>query len=372
LINVVITGVGGGVGHAIIKSLRTANLELRLIGLDMNPWAGGIYRCDQGYLVPAVNHPDYPAVIKEICAKENAQILFPGTDFELPILATMKAELAAIGCTVVCGDTASIHMTRNKLKTFKFFQSKMLPFVLTVELNNIEELIKRKGFPIIIKPVSGSTSQGVKVFLNAQSLNDFLRQTIDKQNEYIAQEYLVPVTWQKNKQQINSTDIFRKGMLSQRDEVSIQVLVGKDSTILGCFTSINTLRHGTPYHILPAKGHPAEAIAIQMAQAMQELGLSGPCNFQCRVTTDGPVFFEVNPRFTNMTGVRAGMGFNECEALLRHFILNEEAAKIRECLDYDNSLMCSRYDGDFIFSKAAFTELQTSGKVIGKGVVTQI
>lgn len=373
MINVIITGVGGGVGYAIIKALRSSTLDLHIIGVDANPWAGGIYRCDRGYLVPPANDPDYPAAIINICKQENAQILFPGNEAELPVLARLKTQLAVFGCQVVCGSEQSIRITRNKFATAAFFQAVKLPFVATAKLAKIDQLITAKGFPVIIKPISGATSKEINVCFNRKQVTEFINHTADTaMKNYIAQEYIVPAVWLKDKTEIDATDIYNGDVLKQQDEVSIQVLVGNDGEIFGCFTSINVLRHGVPIKILPEKGHPAEPVAIKMAKALYGRGFTGPCNLQCRITKEGPVFFEVNPRFTNITGARVAMGFNECEAYIRHLVLNEALLTIQKSLDYDGTMMCSRFEGDIVFPKADFNLLQTNGSVVGKGVVTKI
>ena len=54
------------------------------------------------------------------------------------------------------------------------------------------------------------------------------------------------------------------------------------------------------------------------------LGARGPLNVQCRLM-DGEVrVFEINPRFSGTTSIRAMVGFNEPDLLLRHHLLGEE------------------------------------------------
>jgi carbamoyl-phosphate synthase large subunit len=60
------------------------------------------------------------------------------------------------------------------------------------------------------------------------------------------------------------------------------------------------------------------------------LGPLGPCNVQLRVHEGRPVPFEINPRFSGTTALRARMGFNEVEAALRHFVLGEPAPELTD------------------------------------------
>jgi nucleoside-diphosphate-sugar epimerase len=50
------------------------------------------------------------------------------------------------------------------------------------------------------------------------------------------------------------------------------------------------------------------------------LGLKGPLNIQGRLTENGLKIFEMNPRFTGISGMRALMGFNEVEACIKEWM----------------------------------------------------
>jgi carbamoyl-phosphate synthase large subunit len=63
----------------------------------------------------------------------------------------------------------------------------------------------------------------------------------------------------------------------------------------------------------PEVGEVAGAIATA-------LGPLGPCNVQLRIHDGRPVPFEINPRFSGTTALRARMAFNEVEAALVHFV----------------------------------------------------
>jgi carbamoyl-phosphate synthase large subunit len=60
--------------------------------------------------------------------------------------------------------------------------------------------------------------------------------------------------------------------------------------------------------------------AGEIARALRPFG---PCNIQLRLRNGRPVAFDINPRFSGTTAVRARMGFNEVEAALRHFVCEQ-------------------------------------------------
>lgn len=81
--------------------------------------------------------------------------------------------------------------------------------------------------------------------------------------------------------------------------------------------SYNKLDNGIPIEILPYD-HPEMWKAIdQLAIELLRLGLRGPINIQGRMTEKSLKVFEMNPRFTGITGLRSLMGFNEVEACIK-------------------------------------------------------
>jgi carbamoyl-phosphate synthase large subunit len=54
-----------------------------------------------------------------------------------------------------------------------------------------------------------------------------------------------------------------------------------------------------------------------------KLGMRGPANIQCRLVGDEVKVFEVHPRFSGTTSIRAMVGFNEPDILIRNYLFNE-------------------------------------------------
>jgi carbamoylphosphate synthase large subunit len=82
---------------------------------------------------------------------------------------------------------------------------------------------------------------------------------------------------------------------------------------------------------------------------------------------NGAKFFEINPRFTGITAVRALLGFNEVEALIRLFYFRESLDKIKDSLNYNENLLCSRYITEYVFNKKDYEMLRGSKIVEAKG-----
>ena len=69
-----------------------------------------------------------------------------------------------------------------------------------------------------------------------------------------------------------------------------------------------------------------------------KLGMRGPVNIQCRLIDDRVQVFEVHPRFSGTTSIRAMAGFNEPDILIRNFLFGESFGR----LDYQTNVAAIR------------------------------
>jgi carbamoyl-phosphate synthase large subunit len=66
-----------------------------------------------------------------------------------------------------------------------------------------------------------------------------------------------------------------------------------------------------------------ESVTAQCREIAIALGARGAVNIQCRLVDGVVKVFEINPRFSGTTSIRALMGYNEPDVLLRRHLLNE-------------------------------------------------
>jgi carbamoyl-phosphate synthase large subunit len=68
------------------------------------------------------------------------------------------------------------------------------------------------------------------------------------------------------------------------------------------------------------------------------LGSRGPLNIQLRMSEGVPFVFELHPRFSGTTPIRADVGFNEVDILLRNYLFGEKFSR----LDYKYNVAAIR------------------------------
>jgi carbamoyl-phosphate synthase large subunit len=70
-------------------------------------------------------------------------------------------------------------------------------------------------------------------------------------------------------------------------------------------------------------------VTDQCREIAEALGSQGPLNIQCRLV-DGKVrIFEINPRYSGTTSLRAMVGFNEPDLMIRHHLLGKAIPRDR-------------------------------------------
>jgi carbamoylphosphate synthase large subunit len=336
-VRVAVTGVGGGVGQSVIRALRRATLPLHIVGLDADGWSAGLYQCDARAILPHVSDREhYLSALEKLIVEHELQALLPGTDTELPALSEARERFAALGCQTIVSSPEFTRMTRDKVQTYPALQKLGIPFVRTLTVADFVASGAAMPRPMMLKLRDGSGSAGARVVFSAEEVRP---EEMDGRD--VLQDYLVPLTWGLT--ELSPEDVQPAARLRQEDEVSIQGMVAPSGELISVYVSINMLRDGVPLRICPTKDPELMAFATRMFEAFAAIGQVGPCNAQGRITEDGLVLYELNPRFTGITAVRAEMGWNECEAALRLFVLGEDPADVGRRLNYDTDLACLRY-----------------------------
>lgn len=318
MINILVTGAGGGVGQGIIKSIKLIeDLDINIIAADMSPLASGLYGGDQAVLVPAASATDYFDVISQICLESNVNYYFPGTDVELLKAADFASELYK-KCqteTAVCPKHV-IEIADDKYSTYKFlkdndFNAPTTVFPSDADLVNLQ-------YPVIIKPRVGCRSIGVYKVNNAEEA----KVAIESVDEPVIQEYL-------------DGDEFTCTVVAVEDKISDVLCLKRD------------LRAGDTYRAFPEKNIVIESYVKALAL---KLGIHGSCNFQLRLDNGIPKLFEINSRFSGTTPFCAQLGFNPVE-----FYLKAKLNKFYKS-DVNYDVMVLRHWTEVVVSKSILNE----------------
>jgi carbamoyl-phosphate synthase large subunit len=314
-VTAIVTGVGGGVGQSIIKGLRLGmqgsdEVHYDIIGVDADPAAAGLYRTDTGYCVPAADDPGYIDRLYEIVTEEGADVVIPGSDPEVLAVAEARKRIEdESGCRVLASPAESVKIGLDKWKTFQLFKKLDVPTPDTELGDEAEKLVERTGFPVVVKPRTGSASRGLFIVTDQQELEYALEHAPSP----IVQEYLTPTDW--------DDDLTRSDLVRQVDEYSTEVIVDTEGEIVESIANWREMDRGVPS---VAKVRPHEMIREASEAVIRSLDVLGPVNLQSRVTDRGVTFFEMNTRFTGSTAVRCVAGFNGPHSMVRNLVFGEK------------------------------------------------
>ena len=350
-----ITSVGSRVGQEIVTGVRAAAAPWYVVGTNSEAFAPGVFDCDSAWLVPPVaKTEEFVARLREIVAAERPQLILPARDDDLPILAGLKDELGEFGAFAVVGIPSAIEICRDKYQTAKFLRAAGLPFAETIAYpEEIAPFLERSSYPYLAKPRRGYASRGVRILFSRQEID----QTLTADGAMVLQEYMIPCSWYKSRDEIARDDVYENGAIIQDDEITLQAFLGRQGDILGLCSMRKNKRIGNRAEMLDEP--EIETNGRQIFEHLGSAGLIGPCNLQGIETGQGECrYFEVNARHTGGCGHRQAMGFDLFEAASRHFIDGEAKP---DCMTVDTSLAYVSKLQATVFRKDSIAVLRDHG-----------
>lgn len=309
---VLITCVGSGVGQSVVDSLKLVK-GYKIIGADgtHNVYAKSF--CHDFVISSNMTNDNYTDDIINICLEKKVDIVIPGHDQELLIFSKNINKFNSKNLKVLVSEPRIIEISRNKQIWHDFFVKNGCKIVPTYSLKDYISNPDKSFLPAIVKPAGGSASQGISIINNIEELKNL-------NEEDIIQPYLFPEKTDKNYDLIKKQ--VSKGKFVQMSEISIQLLFSTESKLKGIFISKNTLKNGVPIFIDPIDPKKFKYLneILNFIPVLEINKVCGPVNLQGRITDKGLYFFEMNMRFTGITGNRALLGFNEVDYLIKNFL----------------------------------------------------
>lgn len=326
-LTVLVTGVGGG-GHGeqILKALRMAKTTYRVVGADMLPYVTKLKEVDEAYVLPAANHPTYLERLLEVCAKHRVAAVFHGSEPELKVMSARRHEFEARGIFLPVNPSSVIDLCMDKVRTSEFLVAHGFDVPAYRRIRTPEDFRSFDVLPAILKPsVGGGGSANIFIAQNRRELNCFGRYLLTLYPEFIAQEYVgtpddeytVGVLVSMSGTLLNSIAVKRNILTSLSARLKVPNRSGKPE--LGPFLAASS---GISQGIIgrfPGVTRVCEDIAVA-------IGCRGVLNIQCRFVRGKVLVFEINPRFSGTTSLRAMVGYNEPDVLIRTSVLGEEIA----------------------------------------------
>ena len=282
-----LTAIGSYAALPVIESLH--KLGHRVVGCDIYPrsWNAACLEVDVFFqAVPATDKEAYLAQLEEAVEREKVDFLIPLTDIEVDVLCAEKARFARLNCTVCTPDEPCARLCRDKQEMAEVLCAAGACLTIpTVSPYGREPL--ESEFPLMLKPLSGRSSQGQTIVRSKEAYLSAIAQRKD----LIAQPFI--------EGDIYTVDVARDLF------GDTQCLVRRE-----LLRTVNGL--GTTVRMLP--GHPLEEICQKIAKIA---GILGVVNMEFIGHGDDYYFLEVNPRFSGGVGfsIASGVDFAQLEIL---------------------------------------------------------
>ena len=324
MVNILVTGVGGGVGQSVLKALE--GTPYSVVGVDSEELAAGLHAVPKAYRGYCAVDPRFIDRLLEICRKEDCRLIFPGHDVELLPLAEHADRFRTEGFVPVVSPAEIIKLCDDKLATYAFLKAHGFPAPETHSLNEVTTFDR----PVVLKPQrGGARSRNTYVARSARELSLY-RQLVDPDN-CVVQEYI------------------------EGDEYTCGS-VTLDGKCAGVIVMRRLLRDGDTYKAFVEHKPQVESVVREIVGALRPFGA---CNIQLRVRDGEPFVFEINARCSGTTAARALAGFNE-PRMIADYLLNNIAPAyvIRE-------INILRFWQELVVSNARIEQLRDEGFLVG-------
>ena len=310
---VLVTGVGGrSVGHQILQALLLLGDRYSVVATDADAFSYGLYQVKDRYVVPRATDARYLEAIRGLVQRERIDVLLPGTEPEVAVLAPCQEEL---GCALIVNPRPVVEICANKNRLAHWLSASGFLSPRTVQSLEWRTLVEQTGFPVVGKPAENTGgSKGVQLLNSATEIEQYLALSAAPENALFQQyvgsgsdEYTVGVAVSEHGEVIDSIVLHRVltglslGLARQIDDRTYSLSTGYSQGVI--------IRH-------PRIQQVCEDLAAR-------IGARGPLNVQCRCVGDDVYIFEVHPRFSGTTSIRAAAGFNEPDMLIRNHVFHE-------------------------------------------------
>jgi carbamoyl-phosphate synthase large subunit len=332
---VLVTGTGGrSVGCGIVHALTRASggeaaTRWQIASADADPFAFGLYQTDQRFLLPRASEPYYLKRLKQICQTHGITAILPGTEAETMLLSRERAQLLPV--EVIANSPDLMPLMADKRLLAARLAELGIDTPATAPAEEWLSFARQHGFPFVFKPATSTGgSRGVRIITEERQMRSLAAELGPDVHRHIVQEY------------VDGADSeFTVGVLTDRSGNLIDSIVLRRN-LIGLSLLDSATHAGKTYALSTgySQGFIEHNGPVQEAceDIALRLGSRGPLNIQLRVEGRRIVVFEIHPRFSGTTPIRADAGFNEPDILLRNFLNGETFGR----LNYRSNLVAIR------------------------------
>ncbi len=296
---------------------KELDLRLTVLGSDAAPeLSPASHLVDRCFQVPRCTDAQFVPKTIAICRSQNVNLVVPTIDYELPMYATHVKDFETQGVKVLISSPSTVDIAFDKCRTNEWFVAHEFPTVKQQSVEKVLSNLSQWTFPVIVKPRRGSSSIGVRIVNDAETLR-----SLKGQDELIMES------------------------IAQGVEHTTNLFVDSSGRCL-CAVPHQRLetRGGEVSKGMTVKNHKLMELAKSVAEALP--GAHGPLNLQGFVDKNNNVqLTEINARFGGGFPLAAEAGANFCRWTLEDLSGLPSTASFS---DWKENLLMLRFD-DAVF-----------------------
>lgn len=292
-LNILVTAVGSPLGQSIGKALAMSTLPLQIYRSDISLMAAGLYmgKKTKPIILPVVRAPHFDTVLKNTVRQHHIDCIFPVLEIEHDYFHREKKWFSDQDVHIVTGEKDILDRCYDKFSCMAHLAKNGIPVPDTVAAQRgvpMRMFLEKHAFPLFLKPRYGASNTDTFVVSSKKHLSSLM--TTRPENYFILQTYL-----------------------SHIPEYTVGVYRSRDGSFERTCVIERDLKFGLSYRGTVIRNEKISAYALSVART---LGLTFSSNVQLRIDHGVPKAFEINPRLSSTTSVRAHFGFNEPELIL--------------------------------------------------------
>jgi len=295
-VNVMVMAVGSPLGQSILKAVKLSKYVDNIYAADISELAAGLYFDNiKPVILPLVKENHYFDVLSEFVEKNDIKVIFPTIAVEHEFFVKHADYFHERKIGVVSCDALVFQICNDKYESMLYLIQNSIAAPSTIlgcEHDSIEEFITRYGFPVVIKPRNGASSNDVFIVKSRERLLGLLGAY--PEDYFVVQEYLDDPRDYTAGVYVSSSGDFSDVIIFERN-----------------------LKFGLSYSGKIISDEKMKEYCLSIAKVLKS---TYSINIQFKMMAGQPYCYEINPRLSSTTSVRAHFGFNEPDMIIRDII----------------------------------------------------
>ena len=291
-LNVLVLAVGSPLGQSIIKALQISRLPLRIHAADISDLAAGLYLPGvRSFILPLVKDPSYLEHLTAYIQEHDIRAIFPIIAPEHEFFSQYSDHFRNSGVEILSCTPEVYRLCNDKYESMMHLRRMGVDApdtALCRDDDEVEQFLARNTFPVFVKPRSGASSADIFKVRNRDQLFGILR--VFPRDYFVVQAFL-----------------------DDPRDFTAGVYVSRDRSLRSTLLIERELKFGLSYRGTIFEDEGLSSYCLKVAEAISSYY---SINVQFKIVGGRPYAYEINPRLSSTTSVRAHFGFNEPDMIL--------------------------------------------------------